>query len=365
MKRLRDRYNHEYWPWYLIYLPVFPLYLFEALRTRRAAFFTNVNPGIDMGGFFGERKSDIYALLPENAFPPTVKVAVGTTAHVALEMAMGKGIRFPLIVKPDVGGRGRGVMRVGDAAALMQVIASAKEDLLVQQLAKGECEFGLMFARDPRSGRTQLLSITGKRFLQVTGNGRDPIPALLARDHRGARQLDRLRSEGALGSDRILEAGEVFRVEPIGNHCRGTTFLDAGHLRTADLERAVDKLIAASAGVYYGRMDVRAESEEALRMGGFEVIELNGVSSEPGHIYDPGYSIWRCWRELIRHVVHMARISRELWEMGVQPVPLRSVLHRCAAHFGWRIPVLFTPSPSTMRARHSPAAALPPHGTRA
>ena len=89
MKRLRDRYNHEYWPWYLIYLPVFPLYLFEALRTRRAAFFTNVNPGIDMGGFFGERKSDIYALLPENAFPPTVKVAVGTTAHVALEMAMG------------------------------------------------------------------------------------------------------------------------------------------------------------------------------------------------------------------------------------------------------------------------------------
>ena len=51
-RRLAEQLNHEYWPWWVFYLPVLPFYLYQALRQRRAAFFTNVNPGIDMGGFF-------------------------------------------------------------------------------------------------------------------------------------------------------------------------------------------------------------------------------------------------------------------------------------------------------------------------
>lgn len=362
MKRLRDRLNHEYWPWFLIYLPVLPIYLAEALRSRRAAFFTNVNPGIDMGGFFGERKSEIYALLPGTSYPATVLVPAATSEHDILALVNSEGIQFPLVVKPDVGERGRGVERVTEETRLLEMLTNATEDLLVQRLATGEYEYGLMFAREPATGRTDLLSITGKRFLQVCGDGQRSVAELLHLEYRGSKQVERLRSSAINELDRIPRNGERFQVEPIGNHCRGTTFLDEGHLRTARLEKAVGDLLHGVEGVYYGRLDVRATSEEALKAGKFEVIELNGVSSEPGHIYDPSYSIWRCWRELIRHVQRAVRISRELKAGGVEPVPLRKVIDRCAQHFGW-----WSGRPDTRfpggRSLRTPGMALPAQGS--
>lgn len=102
LRRLAQRLNHEYWPWQLIYLPVLPLYLWQAIRQRRAAFFTNVNPAIDMGGFFGERKSLIYPLLPQASYPSTVLVPAGSPASAVRALWRASGIALPLILKPDV-----------------------------------------------------------------------------------------------------------------------------------------------------------------------------------------------------------------------------------------------------------------------
>ncbi len=340
MKRLLDRLNHEYWPWWLIYLPVFPLYLWQAVRMRRAAFFTNVNPAIDMGGFFGERKSAIYARLPEGSFPGTIRVIAGTSPRHALEQVRAAGLDFPLIVKPDVGERGDGVARVKDADEVLPALKNAHADMLVQAIAPGDHEFGLMFARDPVTGRTALLSICSKRFLSVTGDGERTVDQLLAMTFRGDRQRARLMRYAAGKLAAVPRRGEQVQVEPIGNHCRGTTFLDGQHLRTPHLERAVEQLIDATEGFYYGRLDVRSESEDALRAGSFTVIELNGVSSEPGHIYDPSWSIWRCWAELVRHVRHIGTISMRLRERGSEPIKLHALVSRCESHFGWRLGAL-------------------------
>ncbi len=116
--RVPDRFNHEYWPWYLIYLPVFPAALWHALRSGHWAFFTNVNPSIDLGGFFGERKSEIYALLPSGSYPTTVLIEPGMVSHVIRTRMYEAGLELPLIAKPDVGERGEGVVRVNTAAEL-------------------------------------------------------------------------------------------------------------------------------------------------------------------------------------------------------------------------------------------------------
>lgn len=367
MRRLTDRLNHEYWPWWLIYLPVFPLYFWQALRMRRAAFFTNVNPAIDMGGFFGERKSGIYARLPEDCYPTTVRISAGTPAHEALALAYAAGIAFPLIVKPDVGERGEGVRKLFDRTRMLEALGEVGVDMLVQGLASGNHEFGLMFARNPSTGYTALLSITGKRFLSVTGDGVRDIDGLLALTFRGNRQRNRLGTYASALLQRVPQPGERVQVEPIGNHCRGTTFIDAAQLRTPALENAVNDLLGATTGLYYGRLDVRAESEEALRAGAFTVIELNGVSSEPGHIYDPSWSIWRCWAELVRHVRHIGAISSKLQEQGEEPATLHALVCRCEAHFGWRlgaarrITALFATNPAS-RSQQVPR---PPHGTAA
>ena len=57
-------------------------------------------------------------------------------------------------------------------------------------------------------------------------------------------------------------------------------------------------------------MDIRYKSWEDLRQGkNFSIIELNGAGSEPTHIYDPKNSIFFAWKEIIRHLNILARIS--------------------------------------------------------
>jgi hypothetical protein len=129
-------------------------------------------------------------------------------------------------------------------------------------------------------------------------------------------------------------------VEPIGNHSRGTTFVNGEHLRTVALEYAVERLVSAADGFHYGRFDVRSTSEQALRAGEFVVIELNGVISEPASIYDPSWSVWRCWAELVRHMRHLGTISLRLHQQGVQPRTLHAVVSNCEEHFGWRLGAL-------------------------
>lgn len=334
---LAARLNHEYWPWYLIYLPVLPLLLWHAVRRGSLVFFTNVNPAIDMGGFFGEHKSRIQALLPEGSFPITMTVLPGTPPEAVVRRMADASLRLPLIVKPDVGERGDGVIRADSMDQLLAVLATAHRTLLLQELVDHPGEYGLMFAKDPRSRRTELLSITGKRFLAVEGDGTRTVEQLLGDTYRGRNQVVRLRSYKQEMLARVPAPGEELVVEPIGNHCRGTMFLDARHLTTPALCNAVDELLAGAEGINYGRLDVRARTADELRAGRFTVLELNGVTSEPGHIYDPSFSIFQCWSELLRHVRHIPRIARQLEQQGHRPSSLHALIVRCEEHFARRL----------------------------
>lgn len=336
-QRLAERLNHEYWPWQLIYLPVLPLYLWQALKQRRAAFFTNVNPAIDMGGFFGERKSHIYALLPAGCYPETLLIPSGSNAHQVLSLWRSSAIGLPAIVKPDVGERGQGIEQVHDEARLVKRLTLQPQDMLLQALITEPAEYGLMFARDMATGAIDLLSVTGKRFLSVRGDGLRPVVDLLRADYRGSRQLARLLAHEPALLNRVPAQDEILQIEPIGNHCRGTRFFDANALMSPALRASVDALLRGADGINYGRLDVRSCDDLALRAGRFTVIELNGVSSEPGLIYDPRYSIFRCWGVLVRHVRRMAPISSTLQRKGEQPCTLHALVRRCETHFGWRL----------------------------
>ncbi|MEO8590279.1 MAG: hypothetical protein ABI432_12975 [Flavobacteriales bacterium] len=337
------RWNHEYWPWYLIYMPVLPGLLLHAIRNRSLVFFTNVNPAIDMGGFFGERKSEIYALLPKGSYPTTLLIEPGTPTDEVLSRMRTVGLSFPHMVKPDTGERGDGVQRIEHEGALRTVLADQRAPLLLQELVPWEHEYGLMVMKDPATGRATLLSITGKRFLAVVGDGRSTVAQLLRATLRGRKQVQRLSDYKADLLAHVPMRNERVVVEPIGNHCRGTSFLDARHLATPALTEAVDALMDGTEGIYYGRLDVRSPSEEALQQGRFTILELNGVSSEPGHVYDPAMGIIGCWRELLRHVAHLPRLSRALRAQGHHPVPLGTLIARCEEHFGITLRFLRVP----------------------
>jgi hypothetical protein len=109
----------------------------------------------------------------------------------------------------------------------------------------------------------------------------------------------------------VLSDGEEFLLVPYGNHVRGAKFVDVSHLIDEQLTNSIDAVCRQVDGFYYGRMDVRYNTWEELREGKkFSIIELNGAGSEPTHIYDPKHSIFFAWKEIIRHLNILWKISR-------------------------------------------------------
>jgi hypothetical protein len=91
--------------------------------------------------------------------------------------------------------------------------------------------------------------------------------------------------------------GERVRLVEIGSHCRGALFLDGAWAKTAELEEAIDRVSRGFDGFYFGRYDIRTPSvEDFLRGRNFKVVELNGVTSEATHIYDPSNGLLDAYR---------------------------------------------------------------------
>jgi hypothetical protein len=49
-------------------------------------------------------------------------------------------------------------------------------------------------------------------------------------------------------------------------------------------------------------------------------MELNGASSEPGHIYDPSLTLYRAYKDLLYHWKLLADVSQENIKLGLKPV---------------------------------------------
>ena len=80
---------------------------------------------------------------------------------------------------------------------------------------------------------------------------------------------------------------EIITLSVIGNHSKGTQFISGNHLISKKLEETLDTLSNAIPGWYYGRIDVKYNSFEELENDvHFKILEINGIISEPTHIYD-------------------------------------------------------------------------------
>lgn len=91
------------------------------------------------------------------------------------------------------------------------------------------------------------------------------------------------------------------------------SFFDGENFITEKLESTFNSILNAIPGFYYGRLDIRFNSFEELEKGeNFSIIELNGVKSEPTHIYDPKYSFWFGQKEIFKHQKIMVEIVKKL-----------------------------------------------------
>jgi hypothetical protein len=182
----------EFWPQRTFYAPMFLYWLWlTAKHGGRFTLPTLANPLFPMGGWVGESKAAVFALSGAHARRFIAPWAVfdnreGVTAADALSAAMRAGLSFPFVAKPDVGCRGVGVRRIGDATELARYLAGFPKDrrIVFQRLVDEEAEAGVFYVRKPGAKRGRIVSITLKYFPYVYGDGRSTLRELIENDRR-------------------------------------------------------------------------------------------------------------------------------------------------------------------------------------
>jgi membrane protein DedA with SNARE-associated domain len=302
LSRWRRLTKWEFWPAWLFQAPVFLNVLRLAVKHGGIGTFTAANPGIPAGGFVEESKSAILAGL-EGATVARYARATLAGAHDARVGAIRGAMRagalgFPVVLKPDVGERGKGVAVVREAEELAAIAGRLSGDWIVQEYVHGE-EFGVFYVRHPDEPRGRIFSITAKRFPRVTGDGRRPLEELILADDRAVCMAALYLEVNAARLDYVPAPEESIQLVEIGNHCRGTVFLDGSEHATDELTGEIDRIARAFPGFYFGRFDLRTPTVDDLRAGrNLTILELNGVTSEATHIYHPGASLLAGWRTL-------------------------------------------------------------------
>jgi pimeloyl-ACP methyl ester carboxylesterase/membrane protein DedA with SNARE-associated domain len=336
LARVRKLTQWEFWPPWVFYPPVVFYVLYLGIRHRNLTLFTCANPAIEAGGFIGESKSAILQALvrsPESRrFIAPLAVLEGSLSyHILIEHARDfmteHSLSFPIVLKPDVGQRGSGVAVVRSQRQMEDYLRACQgTDVIIQEYVAGG-EFGVFYYRYPESEQGRILSITKKQFPSVVGNGKSSLEELILKDSRAAcmarayfdAQCDRLWD--------VPEQGESVQLVEIGTHCRGSIFLDGGEVETDPMRAAIDRIARAFEGFYFGRFDIRTSSLADFQQGqNFKVVELNGVSSEATHIYDPGNSLFTAYRILFNQWRLAFEIGAQSRRLGCAPTPLGSLL---------------------------------------
>ncbi|HNT80611.1 MAG TPA: hypothetical protein PKH65_08015 [Bacteroidia bacterium] len=301
--------HYEYWPFKLFYLPTLPLWLYYSIRSKSLVYISASNPGIYLGGFFGESKKEILDLIDDPWKAKTLRIKY-LDNNFDLN-TIKQNFSFPFIAKPDIGERGTNVSKINNEEEYLQYIKKLQCDILIQEFVDLPIEFGVLYYRFPNENKGTISSVTGKIFLHVNGDGTKSIEELMQLEYRTAYQLNRLQKENKINLRSIPAKDELVILEERGNHCLGTQFTNENKLINDRLCAIMDQIAIPMKGFYFGRFDLRCKSIEDLYRGqNIKIMEVNGATSEPGHIYDTKMNLIQSYCSLFSHMKVVYQISR-------------------------------------------------------
>lgn len=322
----------EFWPFWLFYTPVYFYWFYLSVRARSLTFFTAANPGMRFGGFVDYSKYDILRRLPASVLPPSFLLPPGTTTAQVEAILREAGIAYPVILKPDRGERGFGVAKLHNTSEVDAYLRATTTQTVLQPYIDLPEEYGILYHRLPESSKGTIHSVVEKEFLRVTGDGTRTLEDLFEEQERTRYHLHMLRHLYADRLSEVLPAGETLQLVAIGNHARGTTFRDANHRISPALIEVFDRISQQVEGFYFGRYDLRAQSFEHVLRGEFQVIELNGVNSEPAHIYDPNYPLLKAYRDMFHHWKSLYRVAQAARRKGHKAAPFQELVRAVRRH---------------------------------
>lgn len=319
----------EFWPFWLFYIPVYVKWLWLGVKARSFVFFSAANPTMEMGGFIDYSKYAVLETVPHE-YKPLTFLLKGETKNTDILAIMDENkISFPIILKPDKGERGYGVAKLDSEKELNTYLENAVDELILQEYCDYPLEIGVMYHRLPDLTNGEITSVVIKDFLSTEGDG---ISTLLELFHKGKRTryyLDLLEEKYGNELCSIPPKGKRIELESIGNHCRGTTFLDGNHLINENLTKVFDRISLQMKTHFFGRFDLRVSSLHDLYKGeNIKIMEVNGANSEPAHIYDPNMSLFKAYKSMFSHWQNLYAVSVGNHKNGVSYMPLSEAIRK-------------------------------------
>jgi|FLOH01.1.fsa_nt_gi membrane protein DedA with SNARE-associated domain len=329
---IRRQWCWEYWPRWRLYWPVLVTILWQAIRQRSFTLVTAVNPALEGGGLVGESKGALLTKLAGEGVPAMCLFPAAETVRDRLlrleRWRHQHAIAYPFILKPDAGERGNGVVLIHNQAQAAAWFTDFPRAALAQPFIHG-LEFGISYLRFPGAKYGNVVSLSAKQPPVVCGDGKKNLEQLILQHPR---HVAMARSLLATHAERIFDvptAGKIVELSPLGTHSRGAAFFDCNDLLTPALEKVVDEISQRASGFYLGRYDIRVPSVADLQTGrNIQVLELNGLTGEPAHIYDPQHSVAyarrvlrQTWRDAFRiaaanvNAGATASTLQELWKL--------------------------------------------------
>jgi hypothetical protein len=295
-------------------------YFVLAIKSRSLTYFTATNPGIPFSGLFLAPKSQVLGQLDQQYRPwqRTFK-----SVKSLLKAIKSEDIDYPFVVKPEEGERGKGVFLIRDKIDLNYLNPGKPYPIIVQEFIGFSEEYGVFVQKLPGKD-LQVTSLSGKVFLNVTGDGKSNLKELIHGIDRGKHRTEFFLEYHRKGLQKVLDQGEKLLIEPIGNHNRGTIFTDLNakledQIFRDKINKVFQDITKPVDGFYYGRLDVKAENLESLLSGeNLKVLEINGVNSEPTHIYDPSSKWIPSLVYILSNMTNVYKIARANNRAGVE-----------------------------------------------
>ena len=305
--------NWEYWPSKMFYIPILPYGFYLMLKSKSVGFFSATNPAIEGSGNGIESKFKTIELLPDYCKPISILIPENTQVTIIIDEIQKKSIQYPVIIKPDIGFRGLLVKKINNETALIDYVAKYNSiNLILQEYIDFPNECGIFYHKIPGEKLGKITSLTLKKYLSVTGNGISTLNDLIRSNSRAQNYLKNTLEINIERLSTVISNNEEVLLNVIGNHSKGTQFINGNQLISKKLTSLLNKLSNDIDGWNYGRIDVKFNNFDDLENGkNFKILEINGIIAEPTHIYDANSGTYfKALLEIKKHWKLMYEISR-------------------------------------------------------
>lgn len=326
----------EFWPMWLMYIPVVLQWLLLSVRHRSLTLPLIANPAVPLSGMVGVQKSAVFDaagavardwILPWRIFTIT-GASIPEQAAAVGSMLDEAGFKFPVVGKPNIGCRGAGVKLLTDHAEMEDYLSyfPVGGEIQFQRLSEWDAEAGVFYVRHPRAERGEITSLTLKYTPYVVGDGCSTLAELVAADPRAGELLHLYRERHKASWELVIPAGEPYRLVFSASHCRGAVFRDASSLISEQLLAALDQIFSDIPGYHYGRLDIKFKDLESLQSGkNFHIIEINGASSESINIWDRNASLGQALRTLLQQYHTLFKLGSANRALGYKTPGLKAL----------------------------------------